>query len=66
MELPDEDWDTVAGLVLDLFGKIPDAGEETTFRGLTFRADQVNGRRVVSVVITRSPGQEILEECVDA
>ena len=23
-ELPDEDWDTVAGLVLDLFGKIPD------------------------------------------
>lgn len=66
VELPDEDWDTVAGLVLDLFGKIPDAGEETTFRGLTFRADEVNGRRVVSVVITRTPGQEIVPEGIDA
>ena len=66
VELPDEEWDTVAGLVLDLFGKIPDAGEETSFRGLTFRADEVNGRRVVSVVITRTPGQELIQEEIDA
>ena len=65
VELPDEEWDTVAGLVLDLFGKIPDAGEETSFRGLTFRADEVNGRRVVSVVITRTPGQELIQEEID-
>jgi putative hemolysin len=55
VDLPDEDWDTVAGLVLDLFGKIPEAGEETTFRGLSFRAEEVNGRRVMKVVITRLP-----------
>jgi CBS domain containing-hemolysin-like protein len=65
VELPDEEWDTVAGLVLDLFGNIPDAGEETSFRGLTFRADEVNGRRVVSVVITRTPGQELIQEEID-
>ena len=35
VELPDEEWDTVAGLVLDLFGRIPDEGEEVTFEGLT-------------------------------
>jgi putative hemolysin len=52
-DLPDEEWDTVAGLVLDLFGKIPDVGEETAFQGLRFRADEVNGRRVVTVLITR-------------
>jgi CBS domain containing-hemolysin-like protein len=54
-DLPDEEWDTVAGLVLDLFGKIPEEGEETTFQGLRFRAEQVNGRRVVTVLITRLP-----------
>ena len=28
VKLPDEEWDTVGGLVLDIFGKIPDAGDE--------------------------------------
>ncbi|HSL12609.1 MAG TPA: hemolysin family protein [Actinomycetota bacterium] len=54
-DLPDEEWDTVAGLVLDLFGKIPDPGEETAFQGLSFRAEEVNGRRVATVLITRLP-----------
>ena len=54
-DLPDEEWDTVAGLVLDLFGKIPDPGEETSFQGLQFRAEEVNGRRVATVLITRIP-----------
>jgi putative hemolysin len=54
-ELPDEEWDTVAGLVLDLFGKIPDAGEETGFQGLRFEVEDVQGRRVAKVLITREP-----------
>jgi CBS domain containing-hemolysin-like protein len=53
VELPDEEWDTVGGLVLDIFGKIPDAGEEAEFQGLQFRAEEVQGRRVATVVITR-------------
>ncbi len=54
-ELPDEGWDTVAGLVLDLFQKIPDDGEEVEFQGLRFRAEQVVGRRISQVLITRLP-----------
>jgi CBS domain containing-hemolysin-like protein len=54
-EFPDEDWDTVAGLMLDLFGRMPEQGEETTFRGLILRAERVQGRRIASVMITRSP-----------
>ncbi len=54
-ELPDEEWDTIAGLVLDLFGRIPEEGEEVTLEGLTFRADEVIGRRIARVLITRSP-----------
>ena len=54
VELPDEEWDTVGGLVLDIFGKIPDTGEEAEFQGLRFRADEVQGRRVATVVISRA------------
>ena len=52
-QLPDEEWDTVAGLVLDLFGKIPRQGEEITMEGLCFRAEEVLGRRIAKLVITR-------------
>jgi putative hemolysin len=54
-ELPDEEWDTVAGLMLDLFGRMPERGEETSFRGVNLKAERVQGRRIASVMITRSP-----------
>ncbi len=54
-ELPDEEWDTVAGLVLDLFGRIPLNGEETAFQGLRFTVEEVRGRRVATVLISREP-----------
>jgi len=54
-ELPDEEWDTVAGLLLDILGRMPESGEETTFRGLSLKAERVQGRRIGSVMITRSP-----------
>ena len=57
-ELPDEEWDTVAGLVLDIFGRIPDEGEECAIDGLTFRAESIQGRRISSVIITRSAEPE--------
>ncbi len=52
-ELPDEEWDTLAGLVLDLFQRIPKEGESTEFQGLRFTAEVVQGRRVAKVLITR-------------
>jgi putative hemolysin len=53
VELPDEEWDTVGGLVLDIFGRIPRTGEETSFEGLRFKAEEVMGRRIAKVLITR-------------
>lgn len=58
-ELPDEEWDTLAGLVLDLFGKIPRQGEEVTFQGLRFRAEEVQGRRIARVLITPAPEPDL-------
>jgi putative hemolysin len=53
-DLPDEEWDTVAGLLLDLLGRMPESGEEVAFRALSLKADKVQGRRIASVIITRS------------
>ena len=55
VELPDEEWDTVAGLMLDLFGRIPKNGDEVTFEGLTFTAEEVQGRRISKVLIAMQP-----------
>ncbi len=48
-ELPDEDWDTVGGLVLGLAGRVPREGESFEYDGLTFVAHRVQGRRVAKV-----------------
>ncbi|MGZ8635865.1 MAG: hemolysin family protein [Actinomycetota bacterium] len=58
VELPDEEWDTVGGLMLGLMGSIPEQGEEVVFQNLTFAAEQVNGRRIVKILITRRDDED--------
>jgi magnesium and cobalt exporter, CNNM family len=55
VELPDEEWDSVGGLLLDIFGRIPPEGEEIRFQGLVFKVEKVQGRRIAKVLITRDP-----------
>ncbi|HEY6678376.1 MAG TPA: hemolysin family protein [Actinomycetota bacterium] len=54
-ELPDEEWDSVGGLMLGLLGSIPEQGEEVAYQDLVFKAEKVNGRRIAKVLITRKP-----------
>jgi len=54
-ELPNEEWDSVGGLMLGLMGSIPGEGEEVAFQNLTFKAEKVNGRRIAKVLISRKP-----------
>ena len=58
VELPDEEWDTVGGLMLGLMGSIPDEGEEVAFQNLRFTAEAVNGRRISKVLIARDEPPE--------
>jgi len=58
VELPDEEWDTVGGLMLGLMGSIPEEGEEVSYQNLRFTAEQVNGRRISKVLITREEAPE--------
>ncbi|CAN5282417.1 MAG: hemolysin family protein [Acidimicrobiia bacterium] len=49
IEVPDEDWDTVGGLLLGLAGRVPEEGESFTFEEHVFTAEQVQGRRIAQV-----------------
>jgi putative hemolysin len=54
-DLPRDEWDTVGGLVFNTLGHVPIEGECLRVDGLEFCAERVQGRRIVSVVITRLP-----------
>jgi putative hemolysin len=52
VDLPREEWDTVGGLVFNALGHVPVEGECVWADGLEFCAERVQGRRIVSVLIT--------------
>ena len=57
VELPDTDWDTVGGLMFNLLGHVPVEGETVEFQGLEFRAERVQGRRILTIRITPKESQ---------
>jgi CBS domain containing-hemolysin-like protein len=59
-DLPDGAWDTVGGLVFDLLGHVPVAGESVDVGGLRLVADRVTGRRIerVRIVSMAAPRSE--------
>jgi CBS domain containing-hemolysin-like protein len=60
VELPDDEWDTVGGLMFNLLGHVPNPGESVTCQGVVLRAEKVARNRIVSVLIqpppTEAPG----------
>lgn len=50
-QLPDAN--TVAGLLLDQFGHIPSAGDETTWQGYSFEVMDMDGTRIDKVLVRR-------------
>ena len=52
--------ETLAGLIIELFGRIPSAGEEIEFEDFTFRVQSVDSRRIKKVRVTQrlSPEQD--------
>ena len=50
-----EAYDTVAGWVLDLFGRIPHRGERIETVGATVTVERVERTRIVEVLVTRRP-----------
>jgi putative hemolysin len=48
----EEDYDTLAGYLYNLLGKVPSEGDEHDADGLHFRVDKVTGQRIERVVIS--------------
>jgi CBS domain containing-hemolysin-like protein len=54
LDLPEGDWDTIGGLVLNVLGHVPTEGEAVEIDGHRLRAERVDGRRIGRVRITRA------------
>jgi putative hemolysin len=55
LALSSENYSTVAGWVLDLFGRIPHRGERIETVGATVTVERVERMRIVEVLVTRRP-----------
>jgi len=57
-ELPEEEFDTIGGFVLHLFGKMPGKGEEVRSDGYVFSVNDFSKTRILKVKITKVPPEE--------
>ena len=55
LELPDDDWETVAGFLFGTLEHVPDMGESVTRDGWRFTATEVTGRRIRRVRVSLEP-----------
>ena len=53
MQLPEEGWDTVGGLVFGTLGRVPGEQEVIDLEGIRITVERVQGRRVASVTVMR-------------
>ncbi|MGH9135171.1 MAG: hemolysin family protein [Ilumatobacteraceae bacterium] len=63
IDLPNEDWDTVAGFVFGTLEHVPEPGEEVEFDGWRFVTEEVEGRRIrrIRIVVGRIHGTESVD-----
>ena len=52
-DLPDQEWDTVAGLLLHEFGRLPGRGDSILLGSFRFTVERVSGIRIVEVGVRR-------------
>ncbi len=51
--LPNEEWDTVGGLLFGLLGHVPSPGERVEVDGVRLTAERIKGRRIAKVLVKR-------------
>lgn len=59
ISIPEGEYVTIAGFVLDLAGDIPQAGTTYSYENWTFRVQSVERRRISEIVIERHPPVEV-------
>jgi magnesium and cobalt transporter len=56
-DFSDQDFDTVGGLIIDRFGRLPKRGESITIGGLRFQVLRADSRRLHTLQVQRLPGR---------
>ena len=51
VRFPDDDWDTVGGLVFNFLGRVPEGGETVHSEGYDFTVERMEGQRIMSVLV---------------
>ncbi len=53
LELPEGDYETVAGFILDLLGHIPKRGEQLRYKGLKLVITKMRGLKIEEILLTK-------------
>jgi Hemolysins and related proteins containing CBS domains len=61
-QMPQEEFDTIGGFVLHLFGKLPVKGEEVSHEGYTFLIENVGRARILKIRISSPTGKGANQE----
>ncbi len=54
IDIPQGEYETVAGFILDTIGNIPSAGEYFWYKDLRVNVDEMRGVKIERVIITRA------------
>ncbi len=58
MKLPEGDYDSIGGFLLDLLGRLPMPGEQVTWKNLLFTVEAVSRNRIRQIRLERQPVAE--------
>jgi CBS domain containing-hemolysin-like protein len=56
-QMPQEEFDTIGGFVLHLFGKLPAKGEEVSYKGYNFLIENIGRARILKIKISSPTGK---------
>jgi putative hemolysin len=62
VKFPDDDWETVGGLVFNFLGRVPEGGEVVSSEGYDFTVESMEGQRIMSVLVTPSASKPAEQE----
>ena len=62
MEIEDDDFTTIAGLVINESGKVPEVGESLTIRGLEVEVLEADERRIIRLRVKKAEPEETEDE----
>ena len=56
-EIPQDEFDTIGGFVLHLFGKLPAKGEKVSYEGYSFLIESISRARILKIRISAPTGK---------